>query len=331
MGRFLKSASVLAVSQGLVAASSFLRNVVIARHISVADFGVATTFALTMSLVEMTSTLALDRVLVQDDDGASDAMLASALSFCKGLITGGILFGIAGPVAHVFELPEVTWAFRLLGLVPVIRGLVHWDMVVRQRKMDFKATAIVDAVPQLASVLVAYLAARSLGDYRVMLVVVLAQVLGTTLLSHVLATRPYRWLLRRDLAKKKLDFGWPLLVNGLLMFGIFQGDRVVVGALFDMHTLGWYSVAFSLALPTLILYPTKKVGHGAIVAAGAVVVEDVPPYAIVAGYPAQVVRYRFSREAIERLLELRWWDKPFEELHRVRDAFMKPLEGDRIR
>ena len=80
-----------------------------------------------------------------------------------------------------------------------------------------------------------------------------------------------------------------------------------------------------------ILFPTKKIGDGAIVAAGAVVIEDVPPYAIVAGYPAQVVRYRFSRETIAKLLELKWWDRPIRELHGARDAFMQPVEGDKIR
>jgi O-antigen/teichoic acid export membrane protein len=86
-----------------------------------------------------------------------------------------------------------------------------------------------------------------------MLVVVLSQVVLATIASHVLAKRPYRWVFRPELAKKKLSFGWPLLVNSLLMFGIFHGDRVLVGSLFGVQTLGWYGVAFSLALlPTLI-------------------------------------------------------------------------------
>lgn len=80
-----------------------------------------------------------------------------------------------------------------------------------------------------------------------------------------------------------------------------------------------------------ILYPTRKIGDGAVIASGSVVVGDVPPYAIVGGYPAQVIRYRFSRETIEKLLEVKWWEYSPEELQSARDEFATPLEGDRIR
>lgn len=51
-----------------------------------------------------------------------------------------------------------------------------------------------------------------------------------------------------------------------------------------------------------------KIGDGAVVAAHAVVVKDVPPYAIVGGVPAKVIRYRFDEATIKELLELKWWN-----------------------
>lgn len=51
-----------------------------------------------------------------------------------------------------------------------------------------------------------------------------------------------------------------------------------------------------------------NIGHGAVVAAGSVVVKDVPPYAIVGGNPAKIIRYRFDENTIEKLLSSSWWD-----------------------
>ncbi|WGL18230.1 oligosaccharide flippase family protein [Microbulbifer bruguierae] len=253
--RILKGASVLSVSQALVAISSMLRNIIIARHIDSENFGIATTFALTISLVEMTSNLALDRVLVQDDEGDSDGMLASAhlLQFVKGLLLALLLFLIAAPVARLFGLPHLISSFQLIALVPALHGLLHFDLVVRQRHLDFLPTALFDTLPELLTLLTACLASLLFDDYRVMLVVIILQSLLCVIASHLLARRPYRWTFDWRLVQRKLRFGWPLLINGFLMFGIFQGDRVIIGSNFDMHVLGWYSVAFSLSLlPTLI-------------------------------------------------------------------------------
>jgi virginiamycin A acetyltransferase len=53
-----------------------------------------------------------------------------------------------------------------------------------------------------------------------------------------------------------------------------------------------------------------SIGDGAIIAAKSVVVHDIPPYAVVAGNPAVVKKYRFSQDEISVLMETRWWEMP---------------------
>ena len=57
-----------------------------------------------------------------------------------------------------------------------------------------------------------------------------------------------------------------------------------------------------------IIMPGVQIGHGSIVAAKSVVIKDIPPYTIVGGNPAKVIKQRFNNEIIDRLLEIAWWN-----------------------
>ena len=57
-----------------------------------------------------------------------------------------------------------------------------------------------------------------------------------------------------------------------------------------------------------------NIGNGAIVGAGSVVVKDVPPYAIVGGVPAKIIRYRFDLKTVARLLKIQWWNRELKDL-----------------
>lgn len=80
-----------------------------------------------------------------------------------------------------------------------------------------------------------------------------------------------------------------------------------------------------------VLMPGVTVGAGAIVSARAVVTRDVPPFAIVAGNPARVVRHRFDADTTRRLLAVAWWDWPVDRITRnlnaIRGSDLATLEA----
>jgi len=63
------------------------------------------------------------------------------------------------------------------------------------------------------------------------------------------------------------------------------------------------------------------IGDGAVIGAGAVVSKDIPPYAIAVGCPIKIIKYRFSHERIEKMLELKWWDWNEKEIEKLSESF----------
>ncbi|NCQ35954.1 hypothetical protein GW813_12970 [bacterium] len=71
----------------------------------------------------------------------------------------------------------------------------------------------------------------------------------------------------------------------------------------------------------VVLLPTASLGPGCIVGAGAVVTKGFPPFSVVAGNPARLIRIRFGDEIVDGLMDLRWWEWDEGRLARNRDFF----------
>ena len=99
----------------------------------------------------------------------------------------------------------------------------------------------------------------------------------------------------------------------------------------DIDSKGVISIGSDVWIGTdSIILSGVSIGHGAIIAAGSIVVKNVPPYAIVAGNPAKLIRYRYNDKVIGVLLNIRWWEWSNEKIMRNKDIFKFCSEDDLI-
>ena len=250
--------SVSLILSGNAAASLLLlaRNLIIARMIPVADYGVASTFAIAMAVVEMASALGLQQQIIQAKNGEDSRFQAALQGFqvLRGMISGVVLLMSAELIANFLNVPQAAWAYRVMALVPVLNAFTHFDIYRLNRSMVFWPVILTGAVPALMSVLTIWPLAAWFGDYKVMLYAIVIQALMTVVTSHLVSRRPYRLLLDRTIMTQSLIFGWPLLLNGILLFGVFNGDKLIVGRELGMEYLAIFSMGFTLTLtPTLVM------------------------------------------------------------------------------
>ncbi len=246
----LKGAATIGTGQALGHLLSFVRNIIVARLLGPADFGIAATFALTLSLFEMISDLGADKFLIQSRDGDDPRLQATAhlWQLAREVLAAVLILAFAWPLSVLFGVPQAFWDFCCLALVPLLRGFLHLDLKRLQRDLVFRPQVVSELSSQVLAVALAWPLAWWLRDYSAMLWIIVAQSAVFALTSHLLARRPYRLAFDRAHLHALVAFGWPLLVNGLLMFGTVQGDRALIGAVYSMRDLGLYAAAFAVSL-----------------------------------------------------------------------------------
>lgn len=246
------------VISGNAAAAIFLlfRNLLAARLLSVEDFGIAATFAIAMAVFEMATEIGLQQQMVQSKSGDDPHFQAALQGFqvMRGALSTGIFFLLAGPAADFMGVPEAASAYRILAILPLVRALMHLDSQRLKRHLIYRAEILSNTVSAMLSALAIWPLALVFGDWRAMLWAIVLQIVSLVALTHLLARRPFRIAFDRRIIAGSLAFGWPLLVNNVLLFGVLNGDRILVGRELGMAALAIFAVGYMLTLtPTQIL------------------------------------------------------------------------------
>jgi O-antigen/teichoic acid export membrane protein len=238
-------------------AMRFGRILIVANVLLKEDYGIAALFAMTLMLLTAVSELGLERLIVQNPRGAEDRFMRTVHLFflVRGFLLAGVIYLLAGPIAGFLNVPEATWAFELLALQPLIAGLTHMDYVRVQRDLCFRSHVLVTMIPSVVTTLLAFPLVRLCPDYSALLYMGLMQAVVRVVVSHVVAERKYRLGYEASLAPTIWRFGWPVLLNSVLMILILEGDKFLIAHSehYDKAMLAEFNIAFLLTLEPMMV------------------------------------------------------------------------------
>lgn len=230
---------------------NFARNILIARLLGPEQFGIGLTFAVIVTAFEMAADFSWDKFIVQDHEGdrAQTQSTCHLLMILRGAFLALIMVGLSVYLARFFGVPDLSWAYMCLAVVPIFIGFAHTDVKRFHRELRYLPDTMSTFAGDAAAFLIGIGSALILHDFRAMLFAMLARYAVILVASHALSSRSYVVGYSADVARRAWRFGWPLLINGGLLFLATQGDRLLVGNVFGAEMLGIYGVA---ALVTLL-------------------------------------------------------------------------------
>jgi O-antigen/teichoic acid export membrane protein len=239
----------------LAEAAAMGRSMAIAWAAGPEELGKAMMLALTFRLTEMLSDVGFDRLLASAPHGDTPRFLAAlhGAALLRAFAMAAALLALALPMAILFHDGPSAMAYAALAAVALIRGVQNLSHRQAERHFAYRATAIVEAGGTLAGLAAAIVLAALIGDHRAILGAFAAQALVAVLLSHIVAKTRYQIAFDRAFLADLSRFGLPLALNALLLFAVFQADRLIVAGWFGWSEVAIYGIALQLAaLPAQI-------------------------------------------------------------------------------
>lgn len=258
VSKFLRAGATLTAANTVQQGLGLVRNIVIARLLGPEEFGVVATFMILMTAFTMMSDLGVEKFLLRAPFAALDRtqnMLHSVV-LVRGVLIGLAIVMLAEPFAGLFGRLDLAGTYVWLAIVPVIAGLRHLDTMRLQRDLVYIPEIKVRVGAVVVGTAVAVGLALWLGDHTALIWAYIAETAFTVGLTHLLAQRRYRFGADAAIFRELMVYGWPLMLNGALMYVAGQGDRVLVGSLAGLTDLAAY-VAMATVTVGIALFCMK--------------------------------------------------------------------------
>ncbi|WP_293678611.1 oligosaccharide flippase family protein [uncultured Phenylobacterium sp.] len=227
---------------------ALVRNVLVARLLGPEEFGIAAVIILTINFLDTFSNAGPQNLLVQakDEDGRPLLAASHSVTLARGLVTSALLAVLGGTLSELFGVRMAWLAVAGLALAALVSGFLHRGVRMAQREGNFRPEALNFIFADFASLVAAVAVAIVTASHVAIVAGLLARSVLLVLTSHVLASEKYEFNWDRQLIQRFWAFGWPLLINGPLLFLAAQADRLFISREVGIETLGIYSAVLVL-------------------------------------------------------------------------------------
>lgn len=210
--------------------SAFIRNIIFARLLSPEDFGIAMTFGVVLLFVEYASNFGHENLMLRSEHGNRRSFQSTVHTtlIARGLLISAIIIFAAPYISQFFRLPDDLFDYAMLALVPFIRGFTHTDSTRVQRTHNHKPNFIINVTADASSIVFAMICASVIESYWAFYVSFVFRHCFGTLLSHLLAVRPYRLEINHKYALELLSFGVPLILLGISKYLGNEADKALI-------------------------------------------------------------------------------------------------------
>jgi O-antigen/teichoic acid export membrane protein len=216
----------------------------LARILSSFEFGFASALSASYSTFELVTDIAIHRFVLASARTEYEQALAAAhgLSIVRGAAAGLLACAAAPGFAYMMSVPADWTSFAWLGLAVFIRSFEHFELRVAERDYRYRGQLLMNLVANSTALAVMIATWFYIHDHTVYIAMLFAQNISYVLASHCFARTPYRPEFRSAYFRSAARFAFPLVLSGIGLAVVSQGDRLLVGSVLDVSTLGIYSV-----------------------------------------------------------------------------------------
>jgi len=224
------------------------RTLILARLLFPEDFGQIGIVMTIFTLLDCVTQFGFSQALIQrkghDADYLDTIWTASLL---RSVVLFLVVTGLAPSVAVFFQIDGLTDLMRVVAVSILLNGLTNVGVVLFQKDLNFRKNFVLESIPSFVDLVVSLSLAWYLRNVWALVWGGMAFNLSRLLLSFLL--HPYRPAFRIDRAKfnELFQFGKWILLSGVVVTVITQGDSVFVGKVFGATALGYYQMAFMIS------------------------------------------------------------------------------------